>query len=169
MYDQYYSVYWDVFSPDGWQRQQAAYEAERARVEALNKITVDYITLGEMQPERDHNLESHESRVGDFRGKKFRYAYPNGYISFDMKVLAFDPVKLMMTFWGGDCGKDTFEILVDDIRLQLFTPHGTDGNFIENVIDIPDTFTRGKETVRVTLKGHNRSRVTSIYNCRIIR
>ncbi|MDR2413915.1 MAG: glycoside hydrolase family 127 protein [Odoribacteraceae bacterium] len=169
MYDQYYSVYWDVFSPDGWQQQQAAYEAERARVEALNKITVDYITFGEMQPERDHSLDSRESRVGDFRGKKFRYAYPNGYIAFDMKVLADAPVKLLMTFWGGDAGRDTFEILVNDTRLQLFSPSGEDGAFIENVIEIPEAFTSGKEKIRVTLKGHERSRVTSIYNCRVIR
>ncbi|MDR2130145.1 MAG: glycoside hydrolase family 127 protein [Odoribacteraceae bacterium] len=169
MHDQFYSVYWDVFTPDGWRAQQAAYEAERARVEELNKVTVDYITLGEMQPERDHNLEARESRVGDFRGKKFRYAYPNGYMSFDMKVSATEPMKLMMTFWGGDSGKDTFEILVDGTRLQLFSPRGEDGNFIENVIDIPASFTQGKEKIRVTLKGHDRSRVTSIYNCRIMR
>ncbi|MDR0544710.1 MAG: glycoside hydrolase family 127 protein [Odoribacteraceae bacterium] len=169
MYDQYYSVYWDVFSPDGWQRQQAAYEAERARVEALNQITVDRITFGEMQPERDHHLDSRESRVGDFRGKKFRYAYPNGYIAFDMKVLPDAPARLLMTFWGGDAGRDTFEILIDDVRLQLFSPSGNDGDFIENIIDLPESFTRGKDKVRVTLKGHDRSRVTSIYNCRVLR
>jgi hypothetical protein len=168
MYDQYYSVYWDVFSPREWQERQAAYEAERLRIEELNKVTVDYITFGEMQPERDHNLESRESRVGDFRGKKFRYAYPNGYIAFDMKVPA-GPARLLMTFWGGDAGKDTFEILVDGTRLQLFSPSGADGNFIENIIEIPANLTAGKEKIRVTLKGHERSRVTSIYNCRVMR
>ncbi|MDR1414719.1 MAG: glycoside hydrolase family 127 protein [Odoribacteraceae bacterium] len=170
MYDQYYSVYWDLFTPAGWRDQQAAYEAERARVEELNKVTVDYITLGEMQPERDHNLESRESRVGDFRGKKFRYAYPNGHISFDMKVPADNaPARLLMTFWGGDAGKDHFEILVDGQRLRLFTPEGKDGDFAENIIELPADITRGKSTIRITLKGHEKSRVTAIYNCRMMR
>ncbi|MDR0766700.1 MAG: glycoside hydrolase family 127 protein [Odoribacteraceae bacterium] len=167
--DQYYTVYWDVFTPGGWQAQQQARAAELARVAALDRVTVDHVTFGEMQPERDHYLDSRESRVGDFRGKKFRYAYPNGYIAFDMKVLPAAPVKLMMTFWGGDAGRDTFEILVDGQQLQLFSPAGDPGNFIENTIDIPATFTAGKEKIRVTLKGHDRSRVTSIYNCRVIR
>jgi DUF1680 family protein len=169
MYDQNYSVYWDVFSPREWQEQQAAYEAERARVEALDKLTADYITFGEMQPERDHNLDSRESRVGDFRGKKFRYAYPNGKISFDMKLPATGPARLLMTFWGGDAGRDTFEILVDGVHLQLFSPSGADGNFIENIIDIPESFTTGKRSIRVTLAGRENNRVTSIYNCRVMR
>ncbi len=68
-YDQYYTVYWDVFSPGNGNKKQAEYEAERLRIEELNKVTVDYIVLGEMQPERDHNLSAGESRIGDFRGK----------------------------------------------------------------------------------------------------
>ena len=52
-----------------WKQKQAEYEAERLRIEELNKVTVDYIVLGEMQPERDHNLSAGESRIGDFRGK----------------------------------------------------------------------------------------------------
>lgn len=169
MYDQFYTVYWDVFSPQEWKEKQAGYEAERLRIEELNKITVDYISLGEMQPERDHNLNAEESRIGDFRGKKYRYAYPTGYFDFDMKVSGTEPMKLMMTFWGGDCGRDTFEILIDGERLELFSPKGEDGNFVENTVLIPAKFTKGKDKIRVAFKGHEGKRVTSLYNCRMMR
>jgi len=168
-YDQYYTVYWDVFSPGEWKQKQAEYEAERLRIEELNKVTVDYIVLGEMQPERDHNLSAGESRIGDFRGKKYRYAYPTGYFDFDMKVSGTEPMKMMMTFWGGDCGRDTFEILIDGVRLELFSPKGEDGNFVENTIVIPAKFTEGKDKIRVSFKGYEGKRVTSLYNCRMMR
>ena len=166
-YDQYYTVYWDVFSPGEWKQKQAEYEAERLRIEELNKVTVDYIVLGEMQPERDHNLRAGESRIGDFRGKKYRYAYPTGYFDFDMKVSGTESMKMMMTFWGGDCGRDTFEILIDGVRLELFSPKGEDGNFVENTIVIPAKFTEGKDKIRVSFKGYEGKRVTSLYNCRM--
>ena len=162
-YDQYYTVYWDVFSPGEWKQKQAEYEAERLRIEELNKVTVDYIVLGEMQPERDHNLSAGESRIGDFRGKKYRYAYPTGYFDFDMKVSGTESMKMMMTFWGGDCGRDTFEILIDGERLELFSPKGEDGNFVENTIVIPAKFTEGKDKIRVSFKGYEGKRVTSLY------
>ena len=168
-YDQYYTVYWDVFSPGEWKQKQAEYEAERLRIEELNKVTVDYIVLGEMQPERDHNLSAGESRIGDFRGKKYRYAYPTGYFDFDMKVSGTESMKMMMTFWGGDCGRDTFEILIDGERLELFSPKGEDGNFVENTIVIPAKFTEGKDKIRVSFKGYEGKRVTSLYNCRMMR
>ena len=168
-YDQYYTVYWDVFSPGEWKQKQAEYEAERLRIEELNKVTVDYIVLGEMQPERDHNLSAGESRIGDFRGKKYRYAYPTGFFDFDMKVSGTEPMKMMMTFWGGDCGRDTFEILIDGERLELFSPKGEDGNFVENTIVIPAKFTEGKDKIRVSFKGYEGKRVTSLYNCRMMR
>ena len=168
-YDQYYTVYWDVFSPREWKQKQAEYEAERLRIEELNKVTVDYIVLGEMQPERDHNLSAGESRIGDFRGKKYRYAYPTGYFDFDMKVSGTESMKMMMTFWGGDCGRDTFEILIDGVRLELFSNKGEDGNFVENTIVIPAKFTEGKDKIRVSFKGYEGKRVTSLYNCRMMR
>ena len=122
-----------------------------------------------MQPERDHNLRAGESRIGDFRGKKYRYAYPTGYFDFDMKVSGTEPMKMMMTFWGGDCGRDTFEILIDGVRLELFSPKGEDGNFVENTIVIPAKFTEGKDKIRVSFKGYEGKRVTSLYNCRMMR
>lgn len=39
-----------------------------------------------------------------------------------MKVSGTESMKMMMTFWGGDCGRDTFEILIDGVRLELFSP-----------------------------------------------
>jgi hypothetical protein len=59
-YDQYYSVYWDYFSNDEWIARQAAYEEEKKKQKALDDRTIDVMRLGEMQPERDHNLQASE-------------------------------------------------------------------------------------------------------------
>ena len=54
-----------------------------------------------------------------------------------MTVSGTDPMKMMLPIWGGDCVRDTFELLIDGERLELFSPKGEDGNFVENTIVIP--------------------------------
>jgi len=169
--DQFYSVYWDVFSPAEWARKQAEYEAQKQHVLELEKVTVDFLQMGEMQPERDHNLETNdrESRVGDFRNRKFRYLYPNGRMSFDMKVDPQQPVKLVMTFFGGDCDGRCFRIFVDGEPFTCFAPVGEPDKFVENTLEIPFDLTRGKETIRFTFQGYKEPGRVTVYDCRMTR
>ena len=70
--------------------------------------------------------------VSEISGVKYRYAYPTGYFDFDMKVSGTESMKMMMTFLGVGLWRDTFKILIDGERLELFSPKGEDGNFVEN-------------------------------------
>ena len=49
MHHQHYMVYWDLFTTEEWKDMQEAYKNELKRLQDLDKITVDYVTLGEMQ------------------------------------------------------------------------------------------------------------------------
>jgi DUF1680 family protein len=60
VYDQYYSVYWDYFTPEEWTARQQEYEAEKKREKELEANTIDVFRIGEMQPERDHQLKASE-------------------------------------------------------------------------------------------------------------
>ncbi len=72
IHDQRYSVYWRVFTASGWLAQQAEYEAEARRQKELDARTVDVFQPGEMQPERDHNVQGEKSDALQAMGRKLR-------------------------------------------------------------------------------------------------
>lgn len=168
-YDQYYTVYWDVFSPAEWKEAEAKRAAEVERIARLDKKTLDYIVLGEMQPERDHNLEGENTRTGEFGIHKYRFAYEDGWFSFDMKCGYNDPTQLMATFWGGDSGKYTFEMVINETWVYPMTVKGDPEAFAEMIIDIPQELTAGKDIVKVMFRGKGANRVNNLYNCRLMK
>src|SRR5258706_6307591 len=102
-FDQYYNVYWDFFTPADWKNRHQEYEAEKKRQFEIEQRTIDVIRIGEMQPERDHNLKASEkSYVSDALGRMGREARSAGYFSFDMKVKENIPSNLLCTYIGDD-------------------------------------------------------------------
>ena len=83
---QYYSVYWDVFTPASWAAQQQIYEQRKKEARELETHTVDVLRPGEMQPERDHAFTGEKLHTEEEHGRKWRVAGPGGYFSFTMKV-----------------------------------------------------------------------------------
>ena len=161
---EFYSVYWDLFTPQGWGEQQKVYEAERKRRHDIEVRTVDLLRLGEMQPERDHDLTGDKLNTGEEHNKKFRVAYPGGYISFNLKV---DPAainNLLCTYWGMDNRGRTFDILVDDVKVATEDLNKYKASkFYEIVYAIPGDLTKGKTTVKVTFKPANNNMVGPVY------
>ncbi len=169
IYDQYYSVYWDVYSPKEWTTTRAKREAELERIARLNTITLDHIVLGEMQPERDHNLTGENTRIGDYLNRKYRYAYENGWFDFDMKVNTNGATQLLLTFWGGDSNRSTFELVVEDQLVIPMTVKGDPKEFVDIAVNLPAELTRNKETVKIKLRGVPSNRVSNLYECRLIK
>lgn len=150
--DQYYSVYFDVFTPETWKTQQAKYEAEKQKQFALEQKTVDVLRIGEMQPERDHELTG-ESRTAEAHGKKFRATRPGGSISFQMKVDGSAENELVMSYWGMDNRGRIFDIIVNDkvVATEDLNKYKS-SRFYEIAYAIPKEITNGKQTVTITLK-----------------
>jgi uncharacterized protein len=161
---EFYSVYWDLFTPQGWGEQQKVYEAERKRRHDIEVRTVDLLRLGEMQPERDHDFTGDKLNTGEEHNKKFRVAYPGGYISFNLKV---DPAainNLLCTYWGMDNRGRTFDILVDDVKVATEDLNKYKASkFYEIVYTIPGDLTKGKTIVKVTFKPANNNMVGPVY------
>jgi DUF1680 family protein len=167
-YDQYHTVYWDVYSPSGWAEAEAKRAAEVERIARLDRKTLDYIVLGEMQPERDHHLEGENTREGEFGIHKYRYAYEGGWFSFDMKCGDDNPLRLLMTFWGGDSGKSRFELVVDGAWIHPMTVEGEPESFAGMTVDLPPELTRGKDKITILFRGKDNNRVSNLYNCRLL-
>src|SRR5262249_9576220 len=112
-----YAVYFDEFSPAQWDTEEAEYRAEEERQKDLEARTVDFVRIGEMQPERDHHLKSESNDVRDANGRGFRTPLNGGWFELEVKVDPSAPCDLVMTYWGNARFSPTFDILVDGKKL----------------------------------------------------
>lgn len=154
--NEYYSVYWDYFTPATWAVQQERYAAERKREQELEDRTIDRLRLGEMQPERDHGFTGEGLLTGEDHGKKWRSTEDGGFFEFVMKVDPSAGNTLLCDYWGDDHRGRHFDILVDGqtIATQNLAAF-RQSKFYEVSYPIPQELVRGKRTVTVRFAAHN--------------
>lgn len=162
-----FTVYWDAFNEAEWETIRERYLADLSKARALEKRTTDFLQLGEMQPERDHQLESARSSAGDFVNRKFRRADERGWFRFTMKVDPSRPVEFMATYAGTEACR--FEIRVEDQLLA--TQKLADNNpgvFVDIVYPVPAELTRGREKITVKFVPAQGSLVGRVFGCRML-
>jgi len=169
-YDQYYSVYWDYFTPEDWARLQADYEAEKKRLQQIESRTIDNFRVGEMQPERDHNLKATErSYVSDAMDRMGREARSNNYFEFEMKVNPSTNNSLLLTYIGDD--KDRlFDILVDGVKLVTEEwKGGKTGKFYDVEYKLPVAMISGKTKITVKIDANHGKTAGRVFGVRTIK
>ncbi len=169
--DDYYSVYWDVFTPQQWQEQQLVYETRKKLEAEREQGTTDILRLGEMQPERDHELVGENTDIGEGHTHKYRIANPGGYFSFAMKVQPGFSYLLIGTYWGEDNRGRNFDILVDGEKIATEDLNKfKESKFYDITYRIPTTLTNGKTkiTVRFQPKDNNNA-AGPVYGVRLVK
>lgn len=169
-YDQYYSVYWDYFTPEEFVKLQADYEAEKKRVQEIENRTIDNFRVGEMQPERDHNLKATErSYVSDAMDRMGREARSNNNFEFEMKV---DPAVnnvLLFTYIGDDKDR-VFDILVDGAKLVTVEwKGGKTGRFYDEEYKLPASMINGKTKITVKVDANHGKTAGRVFGVRTIK
>jgi len=169
-YDQHYSVYFDFFTNADWAARQTAYEAEKKRQKEIEENTVDNFRIGEMQPERDHNLKASEkSYVDEALGRTGREARPENYFSFEMKIMQGVASNLMFTYIGDDKDRK-FDVLVDGIKITTVDwTGGVAGKFYDVLYPIPADLLKDKTKITVRIEANYNKTAGRIFGCRIIR
>jgi uncharacterized protein len=148
--NEYYSVYWDLFTPQGWAVQQEKYQAERIRVQDLEDRTVDRLRLGEMQPERDHLFTGENLQGGEAHGRQWRSAEDGGYFSFVLKVDSATANVLICDYWGDDHRGRVFDIQVEGKTIATQSLGSfKQSKFYEISYPVPAELVRGKGSVTV--------------------
>jgi len=169
-YDEYYSVYFDFFTQAEWVTRQTDYEAEKKRQQAIENTTIDNFRIGEMQPERDHNLKASErSYVDEALGRTGREARSGNYFAFDMKVKPDVTNVLMMTYIGDDKNRK-FDIKVDSVLIATVDwKGGQTGKFYDFEYSLPAELIAGKSTVNVRIEANYDKTAGRVFGCRTIR
>ena len=169
-YHQYYSVYFDFFTNADWEARKAEYEAEKKRQKDIEGRTIDNFRIGEMQPERDHNLESSErSYVSDALGRMGREARAGNFFSFEIKVQDGVPNTLLLTYIGDDKDRK-FDILIDGTKLATVEwKGGKTGKFYDEEYTIPAELIQGKTKVSVRIEANYGRTAGRVFGCRTIK
>lgn len=169
-HDRHYTIFWDRYTEAEWEERQEAYALELKRKKALEKRTIDLFRLGEMQPERDHNLKEENTWVEEYRAKKARTADRGGWFSFDMYTGEEESWKLSVEYWGGYTGSKTFDILVENQRIATENiSNKAPGKFIDISYPVPESLRSGREKVNVKFLPHEGHRAGPVFTVRIIR
>lgn len=164
-----YTVYWDLFDEEGWTAREQEYRAAQERKKKIEEMTIDFVQLGEMQPERDHHFDGERTYASEFRGKKMRSSR-NGWFSVDMDVFKGQPMGLVVEYWGGFPGSKTFDILIDGKYLATENiSNKKDGQFIHEIYELPDEMTVDRTHVKVTFKAYEGHMVGPIFSVRTIK
>jgi uncharacterized protein len=169
-YDQYYSVYFDFFTPNEWETRKVEYEADKKREKEIEDRTLDNFRIGEMQPERDHNLQASErSYVSDALGRMGREARANNYFSYEMKVDSTISNILLLTYIGDD--KDSkFDILIDGIKLtSVEWKGGKTGKFYDLEYPIPMEMIKGKAKITIRIDANQGRTAGRVFGSRILK
>ncbi len=170
MHEKRYSVYWNMFTPEQWAKKEVEYKAESERQKKLEEMTVDFAQPGQMQSERDHNVKSEKSYVGDNSGRHWRDARDGGFMSFEMKAVPDAKMNLHCTYWGGDTGNRTFDILADGVKVgtQVLKAEHPD-KFFDGVYPLPAELTKGKTKITVRIQPAKGSMAGGVFGIRVVR
>jgi DUF1680 family protein len=168
-HDRRYSVYWDLFDEKAWMEREQEYKASIERKKKIEEMTIDLVQMGEMQPERDHNFQGENTYPEEFKGRMMRSSR-EGWFSVNMKVYKGQPMGLVVEYWGGFPGSKTFDILIDGKLLATENiSNKSDGQFIDEIYEIPDAMTIDKTSVKITFKAHKGNMAGPIFSVRTIK
>ena len=170
MYKKPYIVYWDVLTDEQWKQKQEEHQAEAQRRQALAARAVDSVEIGQADSERAHDLQGEKTGAGEFGGKHWRHATDGGWFSYRMKVMPDKPVQLLCTYWGGDGGSRTFDLLVDGTKIVTEKlANNRPGKFYDQVYAIPPDLTRGKDAVVLRFQAHPGNWAGGVFGCMILK
>jgi uncharacterized protein len=168
-YNQFYSVYWDYFTPKDFENRQKEYETAKRLQKELDDKTIDIMRF-EMQPERDHHLKVEgESYTSDALGRMGREVRKGGFMEFDMKA---DPSvsQALLCSYIGDDKNSVFDLQIDGVKIATQElKGGKTGRFFDEQYLIPADLIRGKTRVVVRVQAAVGKTAGRVFGCRIVK
>ncbi len=170
MHNKRYSVYWEVLTAEQLLTRQEEIKAELARIHELDQRSVDFVQPGDKQSEQDHNQQGDKSASGEAWDGKYRQAYDGGWFSFDLKLLPDTTNILVCTYWGGDSGQRTFDILIDgQILATQSLQNNKSGEFIDVNYPLSRELISGKNKITVKFQAHPDNTAGGVFGVRVVR
>jgi uncharacterized protein len=163
-----YGIYWDLFTPQEWDKHSAEIAAQREKQRKLEAATVGFAQPGEMQAERDANMQGESTEPVRVMGRAGRRG--TKWFSFELPVNPAHPMALVATYNHDEWQERTFEILVDGARVaeQTIERRGP-MRFFDVEYPVPAEAVKGKEKVTVKFQATQGNEIGAVFGLRMIR
>jgi uncharacterized protein len=163
-----YAVYWDVFTPAEWERRSADLVAEREKQRKLEAATVGYVQPGEMQAERDANMQGESTEPVRVMGRAGRRG--TKWFSFDLPVDPSHPMALVVTYTHDEWQERTFDVLVNGVHVgeQTLERRGP-MRFFDVHYPVPAEAVRNQQKVPVKFQATHGNEIGAVFGLRMIR
>ena len=142
-------VYFKYLTSDEWKKKKDMLTGKISKEQRLKNNTLDYFSLGEMQPERNHSFKGTDSKIVEIEGRKCRESSSGGRFSFAVDVLPDEPMDLQCTYWGNVGANRKFSIAIDGEEFTVESVHWWGERFVDKLYNIPVNLTSGKRKVVV--------------------
>ncbi len=162
------AVYFDTFNSEEWQTSKDSYLLKLNKEKYITQNTIDQISIGEMQPERDHQFDSYKCTVGERLNRKIRETEVNGWMEFTMNV---DPNQknIISALFYGNNGSRTFDISVDGNFITTDIIHWMGDRFVEKSYEITTDLTKNKNQIKIRFSAKGDGMVPPVSEVRLIR
>ena len=167
-----YGVYFDLFTPEEWQQKAAAILAAQEKQRKLEAATVAFVQPGQMQTERDFNMQGENSSPAQLLGHFGRRG--TAWFSFDVPVDQAHPMTLAVTYNHGEQQNRTFDILVEGVKvgeqsIPRLSPEQQNSDFFDVEYKVPAELLKGKQKVTVRFQSTNGNGIATVYGIRMVR
>ena len=167
-----YSIYWDLYTNEGWARKIDELKAERTKQQKLEAATIALISPGDAEKEKAFNPKSEESSADRVLGRVGRRS--KKWFSYEMPVEPAKPLALVVTLNPEERAKRSFEVLVDGQRIgegavDRFAPGSPTGRFYDVDYKIPAELVRDKQKVTVRFQATGGNETAAVYAIRMVR
>jgi uncharacterized protein len=170
VHDARYMMYWMALSESKFESYLDSLSGLEKEKLALEKRTIDFVALGEQQPEADHFIQSENSQTGNNSDEFWRDARNEGFFSYKMATNAEKNITLMVRYWGAEWGSRKFDIFIDDEKLltEDNTGRWNQSSFFDLKYAIPNEMVEGKEHIRVKFKAIKGNTAGAVYYIRLL-
>jgi hypothetical protein len=166
-----YAVYWDLFTPETWQRQQADYTVAEQSRRQLENATVDFVQLGEMQPETDHHFQGEAPVVTQVEDRAARRG--GKWFSVELRSDPAQATKLLVTYTNGDRRAHSLSVWVDGRQVGTYATERRspeqETKFVDVEYAIPPESQRGQPKLSLRFEAAAGDELPAILGIRLVR
>jgi DUF1680 family protein len=166
-----YAIYWDVFTPQEWQKRSETYAAEREKQKKLEAATVAFVQPGQMQSERDFSQQGEDSLPIQLQGRYGRRG--TKWFSFDVPVDPTHAMRMVVTYSNDGRRKSSFDILADGKKVGEQTMERRspeqDVRFFDVDYAIPPEVVKDQQKVTVRFEANSGNEILPVFGIRMVR
>jgi len=149
LHERRYQMYWELTSREKIAAKKERLAAEERALAAREAATIDQVSIGEQQPEVEHEFKGERTETGINEGRRWRHG---SWFQYTLDMHGESAIDLEVTYWGGDRGRK-FDILANGMRIASEELKGSKPNkFLVKRYSIPESVLQAVPDGRVTIK-----------------